>query len=81
MHHWLRDMLDQYIRDFDIMPWADAATCDAYEALVDEMNERSDTNDGDDDFFGRVAEMALRLATEGDTVLPYNPAEVTANVD
>jgi hypothetical protein len=29
----------------------------------------------------RVAVMALRLATEGDPAFPYNPAEVTANVD
>lgn len=29
----------------------------------------------------RVAMMALRLATEGDAAFPYDPAEVTANVD
>lgn len=29
----------------------------------------------------RVAVMALRLATEGDAAFPYQPAEVTANVD
>lgn len=29
----------------------------------------------------RVAVVALRLATEGDAAFPYDPAEVTANVD
>lgn len=56
-------MTQKRVRDYDIMPWADGATCDAYEALVDECDAKSDDGEDEDDVYGRTAEMALRLAS------------------
>lgn len=49
--------------DFEIMPWADAQTCDAFETFDEALIDKADESPDVAKFLGRTAEMAIRLAT------------------
>lgn len=48
---------------FEIMPWANAEVCDAFERFDEAMIDKADKDPDCAKFLGRTAEMSLRLAT------------------